>query len=74
MMNRREKQAMKVLETGTGELFPDPDPDQARAEFRKKSRKMTRKLMPLKEAVETELKILREEVDPYRYVIGRQQA
>ena len=43
---------MNVIETGMGELFSDPDPDRARAAFKNKSRKMTRKLMSLKEAVE----------------------
>jgi glutaconate CoA-transferase subunit A len=41
-----------VLEEGKGRLFTDPDPDKAREFFRRKSRKMTSKLMSLKEAVE----------------------
>jgi glutaconate CoA-transferase, subunit A len=51
-MMEKEKLEMNVLEAGIGELFSDPDADKARAEFRKKSRKMTKKLMPLKDAVE----------------------
>lgn len=43
---------MIVLEEGKGRLFTDPDPDKAREFFRKKSRKMTGKLMGLKDAVE----------------------
>ncbi|MBW2595087.1 MAG: CoA transferase subunit A, partial [Deltaproteobacteria bacterium] len=43
---------MVVLEEGKGRLFTDPDPDKARAFFRKKSRKMENKLMSLKKAVE----------------------
>ncbi|HOO90049.1 MAG TPA: CoA-transferase [Syntrophales bacterium] len=43
---------MDVIEEGKGGLFTDPDPDKARAFFRKKSRKMENKLMMLKEAVE----------------------
>jgi glutaconate CoA-transferase subunit A len=43
---------MHVLEQGQGRLFTDPDPDRAREFFRKKSRKMSSKLMGLREAVE----------------------
>ena len=43
---------MLVLEEGEGKLFADPDPDKAREFFRKKSRKMTNKLMTLRDAVE----------------------
>lgn len=43
---------MEILEEGVGKLFTDPDPDNARAFFRKKSRKMKSKLMTVKEAVE----------------------
>jgi len=43
---------MNILDEGLGELFSDPDPDAGRAAFRNKDRRMTRKLMPLKEAVE----------------------
>jgi len=43
---------MVVIEEGRGRLFTDPDPDKARAFFRKKSRKMENKLMSLKSAVE----------------------
>jgi glutaconate CoA-transferase subunit A len=42
---------MGILEQGIGTLFGDPDPDHAREFFRKKSRKMESKLMPVKEAV-----------------------
>lgn len=42
---------MVVLEEGRGRLFTDPDPDRARDFFRKKSRKMTNKLMSLKKAI-----------------------
>jgi glutaconate CoA-transferase subunit A len=47
---------VNILDEGIGTLFSDPDPDKARLAFRKKSRKMTRKLMPLKEAVEKLIK------------------
>lgn len=43
---------MEMLKEGIAHLFGDPDPDHARAFFRKKSRKMESKLMPVKEAVE----------------------
>ncbi len=43
---------MVVLQEGKGRLFTDPDPDKAREFFRKKSRKMTGKLMSLKKAIE----------------------
>lgn len=43
---------MELLESGVGQLFSDPDPDNARAFFRTKSRKMTNKLMTVKDAVE----------------------
>ncbi|CCK79917.1 CoA transferase subunit A [Desulfobacula toluolica] len=43
---------MELLESGVGQLFTDPDPDNARAFFRTKSRKMTNKLMTVKDAVE----------------------
>lgn len=43
---------MVVIEEGIGRLFTDPDPDRAREFFRKKSRKMTNKLMSLKKAIE----------------------
>lgn len=42
---------MTVLEQGAGVLFTSPDPDNARAIFRKKSRKKVNKVMILKEAV-----------------------
>ena len=38
---------MNVLEEGKGPLFTDPDPDKAREFFKKKSRKMTSKVMGL---------------------------
>ncbi len=44
---------MEILKEGIATLFGDPDPDHARAFFRKKSRKMENKLMSVKEAVET---------------------
>jgi glutaconate CoA-transferase subunit A len=43
---------MVVVEEATGRLFTSPDPDKAREFFRTKSRKMTKKLMSLEEAVE----------------------
>lgn len=42
---------MDGLTEGVGKLFTDPDPDNAREFFRKKSRKMVSKLMPLKKAI-----------------------
>jgi glutaconate CoA-transferase, subunit A len=42
---------MSELEEGRGPLFMDPDPDAARAVFRKKSRALTNKIMSVKEAV-----------------------
>ena len=44
---------MEVLENGIGLVFSNPDPDDARAFFRKKKRIKTNKVMTLKEAVET---------------------
>lgn len=44
---------MEILEKGLGELFTDPDPDNARTFFRRKNRKLVNKLMTLKEAVNT---------------------
>ncbi|MEQ8163659.1 MAG: CoA-transferase, partial [Smithellaceae bacterium] len=43
---------MDVIEQGVGELFTDPDADNARAVFRQKSRAMQNKVMSVKEAVE----------------------
>jgi glutaconate CoA-transferase subunit A len=43
---------MEAFENGVGTLFTDPDPDNARAFFRKKSREMKSKVMTVKEAVE----------------------
>ena len=40
---------METIENGLGELFMDPDPDKARQFYHQKSRKMTNKLMDLKE-------------------------
>jgi glutaconate CoA-transferase subunit A len=42
---------MNILKTGQRELFTDPDPDKARAHFRKKNREMIHKVMPLRDAV-----------------------
>ena len=42
---------MADLVSGTGPLFMDPDPDVARAFFRKKSRALTTKVMSVKDAV-----------------------
>lgn len=42
---------MDVIDQGTGPLFMDPDPDKAREFFRTKSRKMTSKVMELKDAI-----------------------
>ena len=42
---------MEAFENGIGKLFTDPDPDNARAFFRQKSREMKSKVMPVKEAV-----------------------
>lgn len=44
---------MKVLESGIGPVFTDPDPDEARAFYRGKKRTKTNKVMSLKQAVET---------------------
>jgi len=41
-----------VIEEGIGRLLTDPDPDNAREFFRKKSRKMVDKVMSLKDAIE----------------------
>lgn len=43
---------MKVIRSGRGELFTDPDPDHARAFFHQQARKMENKVMPLTKAVE----------------------
>jgi len=43
---------VEVVDQGIGRLFTDPDPDKAREFFQGKSRKMTDKVMSLKEAVE----------------------
>ncbi len=43
---------MNVIESGMGPVFSNPDPDEARAFFRKKNRTKTNKVMSLKEAVE----------------------
>lgn len=43
---------MNVIDEGKGTLFTNPDPDQARAFFQKKTRQMKNKTMSLKEAVE----------------------
>ena len=42
---------MTTLASGAGPLFMDPDPDKARAVFKKKSRALTPKIMSVKEAV-----------------------
>ncbi|MCF8095979.1 MAG: CoA transferase subunit A [Desulfobacteraceae bacterium] len=42
---------MEILDQGMGEMFMDPDPDVSRSFFRNKQRKMTGKVMELKEAV-----------------------
>ncbi len=42
---------MDVIEEGIGRLLTDPDPDNAREFFRKKSRKMVDKVMSLKDAI-----------------------
>lgn len=44
---------MEFIEKGNGKLFTNPDPDGARAFFRTKSRSMTNKKIPLKQAIET---------------------
>lgn len=43
---------MKTIAKGSGPLFMDPDPDLARAHFRKKSRVLADKRMSIREAVE----------------------
>ncbi|MBU0992612.1 MAG: CoA transferase subunit A [Proteobacteria bacterium] len=43
---------MNTVEAGQGVLFTDPDPDKARQFFRTKNRKMIRKVMELKDAIE----------------------
>ncbi len=47
---------MEILDQGQGELFTNPDPDDARAFFRKKNRKMEYKVSGLKEAVSKHVK------------------
>ena len=42
---------MNVIDQGNGPLFMDPDPDNARAFFRTKNRKMVNKVMELKDAI-----------------------
>jgi len=42
---------LDIIDQGIGKLFSDPDPDEARAFFRTKSRKMENKVMDLKDAV-----------------------
>ena len=42
---------MDELASGTGPLFTDPDPDAARAFFRKKTRALTSKVMSVRDAV-----------------------
>ena len=42
---------VNIIDEGIGPLFMDPDPDTARNFFRKKSRKLDKKLMGLKEAI-----------------------
>jgi len=42
---------MNVLAEGKGELFMNPDPDEARYHFKKKNREMTSKVMSVKDAV-----------------------
>jgi glutaconate CoA-transferase subunit A len=42
---------MKVIDEGQGTLFTNPDPDDARAFFRTKSRRLERKVMGLKDAI-----------------------
>ncbi|NNK92737.1 MAG: CoA transferase subunit A, partial [Desulfobacterales bacterium] len=42
---------MKVIDEGQGKLFTNPDPDDARAFFRTKSRRLERKVMGLKDAI-----------------------
>lgn len=49
-------EGMKALNSGIGPLFMDPDPDKARAFFRGKSRRLTDKVMSVKDAVATFLK------------------
>lgn len=44
---------MHVLSEGVGPLFMNPDPDEAREHFKKKSRKLESKLMSVRQAVET---------------------
>jgi glutaconate CoA-transferase subunit A len=43
---------VEVIDQGIGKIFTDPDPDNARAFFRTKSRKLESKVMSVKEAVE----------------------
>jgi len=43
---------LNTVEAGQGVLFTDPDPDKARQFFRTKNRKMIRKVMELKDAIE----------------------
>lgn len=42
---------MNILEQGQGNLFTDPDPDNARAFFRTKSRRLENKEMDLADAI-----------------------
>ena len=42
---------MKIIDHGQGTLFNDPDPDEARALFRTKSRRLEDKRMELTDAI-----------------------
>lgn len=42
---------MEILDQGIGQMFMDPDPDASRSFFRNKQRKMTDKVVELKDAV-----------------------
>jgi len=42
---------VEILDQGQGALFSNPDPDEARAYFRKKNRKMVNKVTTLKKAI-----------------------
>ncbi len=47
----KEQTDFRVIASGQGPIFMDPDPDKARAWFRQKSKKMTVKLMSLQKAI-----------------------
>ncbi len=53
MIDAEEHRTMNIIRQGKGELFTDPDPDNAREFFHKKNRKMVNKVMTISKAIET---------------------